>query len=304
MELDKNLTHGVWTKDANRTSEFFIINEAIMSKLCILGEETEPCFEGSNIESPKYEFSFDNEFKTQLFEMMNEIKEILGKGGAVMNDDTKVIEQEPVVVEEPAAAPQPSEEPVTEPVVEPSAEPSTEPEGEPTEPVVEPTAEPIVEPEGEPSPGGEAPAAYNLEDIVEYQNLLVQFNELQNKYDTLVGEHETLTTNYSALTVENEKLSSFKNQIDKERKQAMIDSFCMLSVEDKKDVQDNIDTYSIDEIEAKLSVICVRNKVSFDGAEENNNISNPTTYSLGGDTIDDDSDIPAWIKAMDRIANI
>lgn len=318
MELDKNLTHGVWTKDANRTSEFFIINEAIMSKLCILGENTEPCFEGSNIESPKYEFSFDEEFKTKLFSMMNEIKEILGKGGAVMDNDTKKVNndqepviEEPVVVEEPAAAPQPSEEPATEPVVEPSAEPSTEPEGEPAEPVVEPTTEPegnpeepVVEPEGEPAPGGEAPAAYNLEDIVEYQNLLVQFNELQSKFDTLAGEHEELKTNFSALTVKNEELSSFKNQIDKERKQAMIDSFYMLSKEDKKDVQTNIDTYSIDEIEAKLSVICVRNKVSFEGTEENKNTSDPTTYSLGGDIIDDDSDIPAWIKALDKLANI
>jgi len=38
----------------------------------------------------------------------------------------------------------------------------------------------------------------------------------------------------------------------------------MLSDEQKKDCVDNIDTYSFDEIEAKLSVICVRNKVSFD----------------------------------------
>ena len=43
----------------------------------------------------------------------------------------------------------------------------------------------------------------------------------------------------------------------------MIASFYMLSDEDKKDVVANIDTYSLDDIEAKLSIICVRNKVSF-----------------------------------------
>ena len=68
MELDKNLSNGVWTKSVNQTSEFFIINEAIMSKLCILGEETEPCFEGSNIESPKYEFSFEESFKEHVYQ--------------------------------------------------------------------------------------------------------------------------------------------------------------------------------------------------------------------------------------------
>jgi hypothetical protein len=188
-------------------------------------------------------------------------------------------------------------------------EPTVESEGEPTEPVAEPAvepegepSEPVVEPEGEPAPAGEAPAAYNLEDIVEYQNLLVQFNELQDKFNKLEGEHSELQTNFSALTEEKNELSSFKLGIEKERKQAMIDSFCMLSAEDKKDVQDNIDTYSIEDIEAKLSVICVRNKVSFDTTTEPNN-SNPTTYSLGGEIEEDDSDIPAWIKAMDRLAN-
>ena len=70
----------------------------------------------------------------------------------------------------------------------------------------------------------------------------------------------------------------------------------------KRDVQNNIDTYSIEDIEAKLSVICVRNKVSFDTTTEPNN-SNPTTYSLGREIEEDDSDIPAWVKAMDRLAN-
>lgn len=310
MELDKNLTQGFWTKQAKEGSEFFIINEAIMSKLCILGEETEPCFEGSNIESPKYQFSFDNDFKEQLFSMMNEIKDLLGKGGAVMNDENKVIEQEPVVeepvvVEEPAAAPQPTEEPAQEPVIEEPVveepvveEPATEPVVE--EPIVEePAAEPVVEePAQEPVSGGEAPAAYNLEEIVEYQNLLVQFNDLQNSYNTLKGEFDTLTQTANELT-------SFKLGIEKQEKQALIDSFYMLSKELKKDVQDNIDTYSKEDIEAKLSIICVRNRISFeDNSENKNNTSAPaTSYSLNS-IENNEEDIPAWIKAMDRVANV
>ena len=44
----------------------------------------------------------------------------------------------------------------------------------------------------------------------------------------------------------------------------MNETFYMLSDEEKKDCLDNIDTYSYDDIEAKLSVICVRNnKVNF-----------------------------------------
>lgn len=76
----------------------------------------------------------------------------------------------------------------------------------------------------------------------------------------------------------------------------MIAKFYMLSDEDKKDVVDNIDTYSLDDIEAKLSIICVRNKVSF---ADDNNQGTPqgaAVYNLGDDP-DDDSSTPAWVKA-------
>ena len=74
----------------------------------------------------------------------------------------------------------------------------------------------------------------------------------------------------------------------------------MLSDEDKKDVCENIDSYSLEEIEAKLSVICFRNKVSFsenDGAEANSETSSSTTFSLNSLDIEE-SGIPAWIKAV------
>jgi hypothetical protein len=75
----------------------------------------------------------------------------------------------------------------------------------------------------------------------------------------------------------------------------------MLSDEDKKDCIDNIDKYSVDDIEAKLSVICVRNKVSFSLEEDNKDKEEPTLkdpllYSL--DNNDDGDSAPAWIKAV------
>ena len=49
----------------------------------------------------------------------------------------------------------------------------------------------------------------------------------------------------------------------------MINSFSMLADEDKEDVKTNVDLYSLEEIESKLAVICVRKKVNFNlGAEE------------------------------------
>ena len=68
----------------------------------------------------------------------------------------------------------------------------------------------------------------------------------------------------------------------------------MLSDEDKADVVQNIDKYSLDEIEAKLSVICFHKKISFKTEEENSN--SQTTYNLSGEE-GEDSSTPAWVKA-------
>ena len=81
MELDENTINAHWSKDGNGDPKFFIINEAIISKLCTLGENNEPCFEGANIGTPVIQFAFADGFKEQVFSMMNELKEFLNKGG-------------------------------------------------------------------------------------------------------------------------------------------------------------------------------------------------------------------------------
>ena len=68
MELDEKTLNATWSKDDNGKPQFFIINVAIISKLCILGEENEPCFEGSQITDVR--FSLEDSFKEQLFSMM------------------------------------------------------------------------------------------------------------------------------------------------------------------------------------------------------------------------------------------
>jgi hypothetical protein len=39
MELDKESLDGYWTKNSNNGMDFFIINDAIFSKICILGDD-------------------------------------------------------------------------------------------------------------------------------------------------------------------------------------------------------------------------------------------------------------------------
>ena len=95
MELDEKNINAHWAKDENGEPQFFIINEAIISKLCILGEDYEPCFEGAQI--TKVQFSFDDGFKEKLFSMMNELKELLNEGGVSM--DKELLTSEDVIEE-------------------------------------------------------------------------------------------------------------------------------------------------------------------------------------------------------------
>ena len=276
MELDENLTKGHWTKDTNDEFKFFIINEAIISKLCVLGENVEPCFEGAQITS----FSLNENFAKSLFSLVEQMKEILEKGGTPMSTIDPNVVEEPIVEEAPVV-----EEPVVEEPV--AAEPDTEPVVE--EPVVE---EPVVE-----EPIIEEPAAptYSLEEIPEYVELNTRYTELETSFATLSQEKESLTEELN-------NLRNFKLSIERKEKETMINSFYMLSDEDKKDVIENIDKYSIDDIEAKLSIICVRNKVNFNLEEPNNRVE-PTVYNLGeGAGIEEDV-VPAWVKAIQAVAN-
>ena len=71
----------------------------------------------------------------------------------------------------------------------------------------------------------------------------------------------------------------------------------MLSDEDKADVLANIDTYSLDDIEAKLAILCVRNKVSF-SLDENNKEEAEASLIYNVTAEDGNDNAPAWIKAV------
>lgn len=252
MELTK--VQGNWTGNVNSNDRFFIINEALIEKLCILGENTEPCFEGAQI---KKEFSLNEEF-AQLKEimtfMLKDVTEILNKGGSEQMEEVK-----------------------TEVQVEEFEKISDNSDTSNTEEIQE-----TVEEEKK----------YNLEDVVEYAELTKSFNELQESYNTLAADFAAL----QAAQSEFEALKQFKFNVEKVQKEDMINKeFYMLSDEDKKDVIEHIDKYSLDEIEAKLSVICVRNKVNFNLEEEES--TETLNFSLNEVTNAVD-DAPAWIKAV------
>lgn len=253
MELDEKNIDAYWAKGDKKRPQFFIINEAVISKLCILGEDTEPCFEGAQI--TKLEFSLGDSFKEQLFSLMNEMKKILDEGGAPIVD-TEVMNEEVVVTEEVAEEVEPIEE--AAPVEE-------------TEPAV----------------------TYNLDEVTEYV-------ELKAAYDQLVAQYAELNDKLTQALEDNASLLAFKADIEKKEKLAMINSFYMLSDADKAEVIENIDNYSLADIEAKLSIICVRKKVNFSLDDDNTEPAGPITYSLNDYSVDEA--VPAWVKALQETA--
>lgn len=99
MEIDD--VDGHWTTNSNDV-EFFIINDAIFTKLCILGDDVEPCFEGASVTSPEVSehFSYNKEFSHTLFAMMNELKSALTKGGSMPKENVESVEVEPTTTVE------------------------------------------------------------------------------------------------------------------------------------------------------------------------------------------------------------
>jgi len=289
MELDEDKLDGRWAIDDKTGMEFFIINDAIISKLCILGEDVEPCFEGANITK----FSLDEDFNQKIYALMKEVRRL--KGGSPIVDELKdkdleQVETEFVVVEEPAAEADPEIAPEADPEVEDHEEVPADPEAEDPEenpevsedPEVEETEEEPVDPENEP-----------MDNSVEFS--LDDFHNLQENYSTLEAQFNELQEKYNSLESSYNELVEFKLGKEREEKQAMIDSFYMLSEADKEDVQNNIDSYSVDEIEAKLSVICVRNKLDLSGSHESEETE--TTFSLV-DNDDDNESVPALVSAL------
>ena len=303
MELDEETLDGRWSTNNNTGMDFFIINDAIFSKLCILGEDVEPCFEGSSITAPEVSKQFtkmDDDFKKTLFTMMQDLKFAL-EGGKDMELEEKVTNEEEIT----EAAEEVVEENETEEVIENEDSIETETASIEEAPAAEYEAEEAEEGE---TPSEEIDEPAEEEETEETTEPEVEAEEVEIEEEDVAEESEPETVSveeYSALKAKYEELLTFKNAIEKEKKENLINSFWMLSDEDKKDVRDNINNYSLDDIEAKLSIICVRKKVNFDSedsAENKNNTEEEnttvTTYNL-----EQESNVPAWISACINTQN-
>lgn len=277
MEIDD--VDGHWTKDSNDI-EFFIINDAIFTKLCILGDDVEPCFEGASVTSPEVSehFSYNKEFSHTLFAMMNELKSALTKGGSMPKENVESVEVEPTATVEEEA-----------PVVEEFAE-----DVETNEDVEssEDSAEETFANEGkkkEDDSDDSDDESDDSDDDDEYKKKPGKKCELENQVSELSEQLKELTDKFTALEAEAEELRKFKAERIDADKDAMIAKYHMLSDEDKAEIIADKDKFTLSEIESKLALLYVQKNVNFDEDEEID--STPlTTFSLDDETIAEDAD--------------
>ena len=276
MEIDD--VDGHWTKDSNDI-EFFIINDAIFTKLCILGDDVEPCFEGASVTSPEVgeHFSYNKEFSHTLFAMMNELKSALTKGGSMPKENVESVEVEPTATVEEEA-----------PVVEEFAEDvETNEDVESSEDSAEETF--AEEGKKKEDDSDDSDDESDESDDDEYKKKPGKKCELENQVSELSEQLKELTDKFTALEAEAEELRKFKAERIDADKDAMIAKYHMLSDEDKAEIIADKDKFTLSEIESKLALLYVQKNVNFDEEEEID--STPlTTFSLDDETVAEDAD--------------
>ena len=299
MELDDETLQGHWAKNTKTGMEFFIINDAIVSKLCILGDDVEPCFEGAAItgeNTTPSKFTLDDDFKKSLFTMMKELEFALKGDNTVEQLENQNVETTEVVESE--FTEQAEDNSVETVEVEnqeniedaSNSEESTEFEKKDEEEDEGASEEEAAESDEDPDDSEddkEKKVNHSLHTDEEYAELETKFQALQESY--------------TALEAEKEELVNFKNNVEDKQKDELIAKFFMLSDEDKQDVIANKRQYSLEDIESKLAVICYRKKINFvEDASDSTSQEVVVTFDMN-DASDDST--PEWVKLVEANQN-
>lgn len=319
MELDEETLDGHWANDAKTGMDFFIINDAIFSKLCILGDDVEPCFEGASVTGVESNYTDGAEFTHTLYTMIKELQDMLGKeGGLTMPEKPEDFVEEAVETEFVETNSEQVDTTIETTVSEPALEPEVEPAAEPVveeAPVVETEfpaeSEDFVAKKEEDAPSNDTePADDDKDDVDEDQT------EAERKKRECALEEEgkpapavdhALEDENAKLRAELESLREFKRSIENQEKDALIAKYHMLSDEDKAPVIEHKEEYSLEQIDEKLALIYVRKNVDFstvDGQQEENTEVTESLLSFSLDDSNEDAEVVSdEIQAAFRAMN-
>lgn len=307
MELDDNTLKGYWSTDNNRGIDFFIINDAIVTKLCALGTDVEPCFEGASITKPDISASFTKDekvFTKTIYSMMQELKELtfaLNKEGGAKMEQNENLTPEQVEEVTPEVKP---EENFSESQDKVSSENNNENQVITEEfkkaPEEEEEKEEKAEEDSKDPEGKEDDTKKDEEDDEEKKPETKSALEVQ--LEELTTQFAQLKADYDALKEQNNELVEYRNKIEDQQKTDLINSFTKLSDEDKKEVVENKSKFSYEEIKTKLVMLCYDKKINFSDDEKEpvkNAETAPVIFSLENTK----TDLPSWLAAVESRRN-
>lgn len=251
MELDSEKMEGHWATDNNEGIEFFIINDAIFTKLCILGDDVEPCFEGAAVTSPEVSknFSKDPEFSRTLYAMLNELKFALKtEGGSSMSQIEHQLEETAEKTVESVEFEQTEETPAEETVEVDEVE-----EGIEEEFACGDSKKKKYEEEDEKDPDNNTSDEANPK---EEDDDDAKKKQSEHSLDISAEEFELMKQELA-------ELKAYKLEQENAKKDALINKYFMLDETDKADVIAHKEEYSLGEIEAKLALAYVKKNVDF-----------------------------------------
>ena len=292
MELDEETLDGRWSENIKTGMDFFIINDAIISKLCVLGDDVEPCFEGSSVTAPKVSASFnlDDGFKQTLFTMMQDLKAALEGGNKMSLDENTVVTPEADVTPN-------TEDTFTEGTD--NVDNTVQNDATENQENIE---TPVTEDFSKKEEDEEKKTKCQKEEDDSSDDKKDEEDEDKKKFSALSAEHEALKAQFSELQKDYQALIAFKNEVESAKKDEMIKSFYMLSDEDKKEVVDNKDKFTLEEIESKLSVIFTKKSLAEMSIKTESDAEEKPTVTFGLDDASIDS-VPAWISAVRNTKN-
>ena len=289
MELYEASVEGQWEYNYDKQMDFFIINDAVVQKLCILGDDVEPCFEGASVTEPKVSknFTLDDKFRNTLYSMMQDLKNVLNGGEKQMENENITFTQ----VEDAAVTIETATED-TSTIVEDTSAVASSDFAQQDDEKEEKTSEDTKNKE-------ENKGTESEDDSAADEDKKEEDDEDKKKYALLETELAELKNSYTALQAEYQELLNFKTQIENQEKDALISEFYMLADEDKADVIQNKEKYTLDEIKAKLSVICFDKKINFavsqnEAVDKEDKSESIITYSLAPEA----GSLPDWVKMV------
>ena len=301
MEIDEDTLDGHWANDAKSGMDFFIINDAIFSKLCILGDDVEPCFEGASITGGvDSNYTESTEFAHTLYTMIKQLQETIGtkEGGKNMPEKPEELEETEVTTDFVATSGKTEEEESQEETKDSEAKKEEETPSEEAKPATENTVKEDKEQEEQ-----QVAEEKKEEEQTEAKKRECSLDESDS--DAVTSATFALEQENAALKAELESLREFKLQIENEKKDALIAKYHMLSDEDKADIIAHKEEYTLEQIDEKLALIYVRKNVDFstvDGhQEEEADMDSILSFSLD-DSKDAEvvSDIQAAFRSLEN----